>query len=131
MLIMALVESIITIVAASALAGLNHIFIAQRQLEFGVLHALGFKRVQLVGRGLQEVMFTTGIAWGLSAILVLVIVLYMRFRVFAPLGLNFDLFPVTPWLYTLPIPVAVLAATGGTVAWMLGSLDPVAIIERR
>jgi hypothetical protein len=44
-------------------------------------------------------------------------------------GLNF--FNPTPWLFTLPIPVAVLAASAGTIGWTLSRLDPVAIIERR
>jgi hypothetical protein len=36
-----------------------------------------------------------------------------------------------PWLFTLPIPVAVIAASGGLVARMLRRLDPVSVIERR
>jgi hypothetical protein len=73
----------------------------------------------------------TGAAWGLSAILFLIGLLYLQFRVFVPLGLRLNLFNLTPWLFTLPIPVAVLAATGGTIARMLSRLDPVSIIERR
>jgi hypothetical protein len=34
-------------------------------------------------------------------------------------------------LFTLPVPVAVLIATSGTIAWTLSKLDPVGIIERR
>jgi predicted lysophospholipase L1 biosynthesis ABC-type transport system permease subunit len=131
LLTMVVVESVIAVIAAIALAGLNHIFISQRQPEFGILHALGFKRLKLVVRALQETIFTTGTAWVLSTILGLIIILYMRFSVFAPLGLVFDLFNSTPWLYTMPIPVAVLAATAGTIAWTLRKLDPVSIIERR
>ncbi len=43
--------------------------------------------------------------------------------------LNF-LNPV-PWLFTLPIPVAVITVSGGLVARMLRQLDPVTVIERR
>jgi tellurite resistance protein TehA-like permease len=85
----------------------------------------------LVGRVLCETAFTAGIAWGLSAVIILAAMLYLRFGVFAPMGLTFDLFNASPWLYTLPIPVAVLAATTGTTARTLSKLDPVAIIERR
>jgi len=131
MLIMAVVECGITIVAAAALAVLNHIFISQRQPEFGILHALGFKQLQLVWRGLQETVFTTGTAWIISTCLVFVFVLYMRISVFARLGLIFDLMNSIPWYYTLPIPGAVLAATTATISWSLRKLDPVSIIERR
>ena len=46
--IISLMESAIAVVAAVALAGLNYLFVAQRQSEFGVLHALGYSRLQLV-----------------------------------------------------------------------------------
>jgi ABC-type lipoprotein release transport system permease subunit len=131
MLAMAVLEGVIAIVAAIALAVLNYIFISQRQAEFGMLHALGYGRLRLVGRVLWETTFTTGTAWGLSAIVGMAGLLYLQFGVFAPLGLTFNLFNLTPWLYTLPIPIAVLAVTGATTAKTLSKLDPVSIIERR
>jgi ABC-type lipoprotein release transport system permease subunit len=131
MLVFALLESIIAIVAAIALAVLNYIFAVQRQSEFGLLHALGYNRLRLVWRTVRETLFTTGIAWGLSAILCLVGLLSLQYGVFAPLGLRLDLFNLSPWLFTLPIPIAVFAATTGTTARTLYRLDPVSIIERR
>lgn len=131
MLSMALLEGIIAVVAAVGLAVLNYVFTSQRHSEFGVLHAVGYGRRQLVRRVLGETAFTTGIAWGLTAILCLAATLGLRFGVFAPLGLTFNLFNLTPWLYTLPIPIAVLAVTTGTIARTLSKLDPVSIIERR
>jgi hypothetical protein len=67
----------------------------------------------------------------LSAILFGAGLLYLQLRVFEPMGLRLDMFNLTPWLFTLPIPVAVLAASTITVAWTLSKLDPVSIIERR
>jgi ABC-type antimicrobial peptide transport system permease subunit len=131
MLSIALLQGIIAAVAAIGLAVLNHVFISQRQAEFGVLHALGYDRWQLVRRVLRETAFTTGIAWGLSAFLGLAGMLLLRFALFAPLGLTFDLFNLSPWLYTLPIPVAVLAVSAGTAARTLSKVDAVTIIERR
>jgi len=131
MLSIAVLEGVIAAVAAIGLAVLNYIFISQRQAEFGVLHALGYDRQQLVRRVLGETAFTTGIAWGLSALIGLIGMLVLRFALFAPLGLTFDPFNLTPWLYTLPIPVAVLAVTTGTTARTLSKLDAVSIIERR
>ena len=130
-LTIALLESVIAIVAAIALAVLNYIFVSQRQSEFGVLHALGYGRLRLVWRTVREAAFTTGAAWGLSAILCLIGLLYLQFRVFTPLGLKLNLLNLTPWLFTLPIPIAVLAVTSGTIARTLSKLDPVSIIEGR
>jgi hypothetical protein len=42
-----------------------------------------------------------------------------------------DFFNLTPWFFTLPVPMAVLAVSAGAVAWALWRLDPVVIIERR
>jgi ABC-type lipoprotein release transport system permease subunit len=75
MLSMALLEGVIATVAAIGLAVLNYIFTSQRHSEFGVLHALGYGRRQLVRRVLEETAFTTGIAWGLTAILCLAAIL--------------------------------------------------------
>jgi len=130
-LTIALLESVIAVVAAIALAVLNYIFVSQRQSEFGVLHALGYGRLRLVWRTMREAAFTTGAAWGLSAILCLIGLMYLQFRVFTPLGLRLNFLNLTPWLFTLPIPVAVLAVTTGTIARTLSRLDPVSIIERR
>ncbi len=131
MLVFVLLESVIAIVAAIAMAVLNYIFVAQRQSEFGLLHALGHDRLRLVWRTVRETIFTTGIAWGFSAILCLMGLLSLQVGVFAPLGLKLNLFNLTPWLFTLPIPIAVLVATTGTTARTLSKLDPVSIIERR
>jgi len=130
-LVIALLESVTAVVAAITLTVLNHIFATQRQSEFGILHALGYGRVRLVWRTVRETALTTGAAWGLSVLLCLAGLLYIQFGMFTSLGLRLDLFNLTPWLFTLPIPVAVLAVTAGAIAWTLSKLDPVSIIERR
>jgi hypothetical protein len=79
----------------------------------------------------SETAFIARIAWVLSAIVGLLALLALRMIVFGPLGLTFGLFSVTPWLYTLPIPVAVLVVTAGTTAWTLTKLDAVSVIESR
>jgi ABC-type lipoprotein release transport system permease subunit len=131
MLGIALLEIVLGLVAALALAVLNYIFTSQRQAEFGVLHALGYSRMQLVGRVFVETAFTTLASWGLSVILTLLLLLFMRFAIFDPRGLTFNLFNLTPWLYTLPIPIVVLAVTAGSTARTLSKIDPISIIERR
>ncbi len=126
-----LMEGVIAAVAAIALAGLNYIFVTQRQSEFGVLNALGFTRRQLVWRVVRETAATVIAAWLLSVVLYAAGLLYMQFDIFGPLGFRLDFSNLTPWLFTLPIPVAVLAASAGTIGWTLSRLDPVSVIERR
>jgi hypothetical protein len=56
---------------------------------------------------------------------------YAQANVYAPVGIRLDLFSLVPWLFTLPVPLAVVAASTGTIARMLRSLDPVTVIEGR
>jgi ABC-type lipoprotein release transport system permease subunit len=130
-LTMTLIESVLAIVGAIGIAMLNYIYASQRQSEFGTLHALGFGRLKLVARMLRETVFVTGIGWAFSAVLCLAGLVYLRFGIFEPMGLRFNLLNVTPWSLTLPIPIAVLIVTGSMVFWMLSRLDPVTVIERR
>lgn len=131
MLGMVLLESLIAVIAALGLAVLFYFYISQRQSEFGLLYALGYGRRQLVGRVFRETTFTILTAWCLCTVIALTLMLAMRFFLFEPIGLTFQLFNLTPWIYTLPIPVIVLAITTGTTARTISKLDPITIIERR
>ena len=129
--LLAITESILAVVAAVALAILNYIFVTQRQDEFGILHAVGHSRVRLIARTLRESAGIAGVAWLIGAACCLVLVLGAQAIVYAPKGMSLDLANAVPWLFTLPIPLAVAAASAGTIGWTLSRLDPVAIIERR
>jgi hypothetical protein len=125
------VESIMAIIAAIALAALNHIFFSQRQDEFGILYAIGRSRPWLVFRTVVETGSTVGLAWLLGAVVCLAGLLILQDAVYAPRGLSLNLANLMPWLLTLPIPLAVVAVSTGTIGRMLRKLDPVATIERR
>lgn len=131
MLAMALLEGILAMVAAIGLAVLNYVFYSQRQSEFGVLHALGYSRKQLVGRVFGETSLTIAAALGFTVFVMLISLISLRFAVFTPRGLTFNTLNLSPWLYALPIPLVVLAVTAGTTARTLSKLDPISIIESR
>jgi hypothetical protein len=114
-----------------ALAILNTIFVAQRRDEFGVLHTAGHSRAGLIERTARESVGIAGAAWVIGATCCLSLLLVAQAIVYAPRGISLDLANITPWLFTLPIPLAVVAASAGTIAWALSRLDPVAVIERR
>jgi ABC-type lipoprotein release transport system permease subunit len=129
--LLAIIESILAVVAAVALAILNTIFVTQRQDEFGILHAVGHSRAWLIARTLRESVGITGVAWLIGAASCLALVLGAQAIVFVPKGMSLDLTNTIPWLFTLPIPLAVVTASAGTIGWTLSRLDPVSIIERR
>jgi hypothetical protein len=130
-LVFAITESILAAVAALALAILNRILITQRQDEFGILHAAGHSRAALIARTVRESTGIAGAAWLIGAVCCLILLLSAQAFVYVPRGMSLDLANPRPWLFTLPIPVAVVAASAGTIAWALSRLDPVAVIERR
>jgi ABC-type antimicrobial peptide transport system permease subunit len=126
-----LLEGMIAAIAAVALATLNHIFFTQRRQEFGILNAFGRSHWWLVLRTLKETVSVVGIAWAIGAVLCGIGLAGMQSLVYAPRGLSLNFFDPAPWLLTTPVPLAVMAASVGTIGWMLSRLDPVAIIERR
>ncbi len=126
-----LMESVIALVAALALAGLHYLFLTGREAELGILQALGFARRQLVSRILREMFFTIGAAWLAGMGGCLLVLLFLQYGLFASVGLKLDLLNPAPWLATLPIPAAIFAAGAGLTIWMLSRLDPISIIERR
>jgi len=131
LLAFAVVEGVIAIVAAIALAVLSYTFFAQRREEFGTLHAMGHSRPWLVLRTMGEAASVVVVAWLMGAAVCGVGLVYIQANVYAPKGLTVDFFNSGLWLFTLPMPLAVVAVSTGLVAWMLSRLDPVAIIERR
>jgi ABC-type lipoprotein release transport system permease subunit len=124
-------EIVVAVVAAVALAVLSYTFLTQRREEFGVLHAIGHSRPWLVLRTVRETASSIGLAWLLSALACGIGLVGVHFGLYAPKGLGLNFLNPVPWLFTLPMPVAVIAASGGLVARMLRRLDPVTIIERR
>ena len=131
LLLFAALESIIAVVAAIALAILNYIFFAQRREEFGVLHAVGHSRLWLVLRTVRETVSVVGLAWLIGAVVCVTGLILAQVNIYVPRGMSLDFSNPAPWLFTLPIPLAVVAASTGVVAWILSRLDPVSIIERR
>jgi ABC-type lipoprotein release transport system permease subunit len=130
-LLLAAVESIIAFVAATALAALNTIFFAQRREEFGILHAVGRSRLWLILRSAKESGSVIALAWLLGALVSVAALLSLGAAVYAPRGLSLDLADPVPWLFTLPIPLAVVAVGTAITARTLFRLDPVSIVERR
>jgi ABC-type antimicrobial peptide transport system permease subunit len=128
--LMVLAEVFIVTVAIIGLSILNTIFFAQRQDEFGILYAVGHSRPRLLTRTLRESVGVVSVAWLIGAVLCVVFLFYQS-NVCVRMGSRLDLLNLRPWLFTFPIPLAVVAASTGTIARMLSRLDPVSTIERR
>ncbi len=131
LLLVTIVEGIVAVVVAIALAILSYIFFAQRREEFGILSALGHSRRWLVRRTVGETVTLVVVAWLLGVVVCLVGLVAMQIGLFAPKGMALDFASLAPWVSTIPLPLTVIAVSAGLVVWMLSRLDPVSIIERR
>jgi len=131
LVIFGILESVIAVVAAVALAVLSYTFFIQRKEEFGVLHAIGHRRRKLVWRTLGESVTVVAIAWALGAGLCAVGLLGMQAWLYAPKGFTLNVLSPAPWLFTVPLPLATIAVGTTMIARMLRRLDPVAVIEKR
>jgi ABC-type lipoprotein release transport system permease subunit len=127
----AALESIIAVVAAIAVGILNYIFFDQRLEEFGILHATGYSRPWLVRRTVKETASVVGFAWLIGAAICVIGLILAQVYIYAGEGVSVDFSNPTPWLFTLPIPLTIVAASAGMIARTLSKLDPVSIIERR
>jgi ABC-type lipoprotein release transport system permease subunit len=130
-LVYAAIEGVVVLVAAVALAVLSYLFFSQRRGEFGTLHAIGHSRRWLVWRTVGETASVVVVAWLIGAAVCLAGLISMQVYLYAPKGMSISLFSPGLWIYTLPLPLAVVAVSTGLVVWMLSRLDPVSIIEGR
>jgi ABC-type lipoprotein release transport system permease subunit len=131
LLLLGVAEVVLAVVAAIGLAILNYIFFIQRRDEFGILHAVGQSRARLITRTLRESTVIVSVAWLIGAMLCVASLIYAQVNIYEPYGIRIGIYNPGPFLFSLPIPVVVIAASVGTIAWALVRLDPVAIIERR
>ncbi|MBN1815655.1 MAG: ABC transporter permease [Anaerolineae bacterium] len=130
LLMITLTGSILAVVAVIGLAVLNTIFFTRRREEFGILYAAGYDCSRLLARTLRESASVVSVAWLAGAIFCVGFLLYQA-NVCTSAGLQMNFFNLTPWLFTLPIPLAVVAASVGAIGWMLKRLDAVSVIEGR
>jgi len=131
LVIIGILESIIAAVAAVALAILSIVFFIQRRQELGILRAIGHSKAWLVLRTMKESVSIIMAAWLIGAVLCGIGLVIMQCSLFIPKGLSLNLLNPAPWLFTIPMPIAVISVSAGLVIWMLSRLDPVSIIERR
>ncbi len=130
-LIMRVVVTIVVVVLAIMMGMLSNIFFAQRLPEFGLLVAMGYTRSRLLWRIVRETAWMVFLGWVLGAALSAAILKSLQVWLFDPRGLLLNPLDPGAYLYTIPIPFAVLLFAALAVGPRLLSLDPVQIIERK
>jgi hypothetical protein len=124
------VNSVVSIVMAFAVGIINRIAMTQRLSEFGLLHALGRHKKQLIGRLTLETATVAGLGCLVGLGMALVIMTWLKNGFFYDLGIELDLLNMAPFCFVLPIPLIVVALVFLSVRRVFGRLDAVAIVER-
>jgi ABC-type lipoprotein release transport system permease subunit len=124
------VNSVVAVAVAFVVATINRIAIANRLDEFGLLHALGRHKKQLIHRLTLETATVAGLGYLVGLGVALAIMSWLKSGPFYDLGMELNLFNLAPFFFVLPIPLITVALTSLSVRRVFGRLDAVAIVER-
>jgi len=128
--IFGVVNSVVAVAVAFVVGIINRIAMTKRLSEFGLLHALGRPKRQLIRRLTLENATVAGIGWLIGLGIALAIMSWLKNGLFYDLGMELDLFNPAPFCFVLPIPLIVVALTFLSVRRIFARLDAVAIVER-
>ena len=114
--ILNVVIATLVLVITLMMAMLMNIYQSQRLPEYGLLQALGYTRRQLLGRAFGETLAVVLGGWVLGLVVDYSLLLVVRAQLMAPQAFALDPLDRMAFLYTIPIPVAILAA-GALTVW--------------
>jgi ABC-type lipoprotein release transport system permease subunit len=124
------VNSVVAVAVAFVVAITNQIAIAKRLEEFGLLHALGRHKKQLVRRLTLETATVAGLGYLVGLGIALAVMVWLKNSLFYNLGMELNLLNLAPFFFVLPIPLITVALTFLSVRRIFGQLDAVAIVEQ-
>lgn len=110
---------------------LINIYQSQRLVEFGLLQALGYTKRQLVGRVLKETVSVVVFGWSFGVGIAFLLLRVVKAILMDPRAFALNTLDPTAFLYTVPIPVAIISVATLTVISRFRRFDPVSVVERR
>ena len=124
------VNSVVAVVMAFTVGIINRIAITKRLSEFGLLHALGHYKKQLIRRLTLETVTVAGIGWLAGLGLALLVMSWLKNSLFYDLGMELNPFNPAPFFFVLPFPLIIVALIFFSVKRIFARLDAVDIVER-
>ncbi len=128
--IFGVVNSVVAVAMAFTVGIINRIAIAKRLGEFGLLHAMGRHKKQLIRRLTLETAAVAGIGFLVGLGVALTILSWLKNGFFYNLGVELYLSNPAPFCFVLPIPLIIVALTFLSVRRIFAQLDAVDIVER-
>jgi len=110
---------------------LINIYLSQRIVEFGLLQALGYTKGQLLARVMRETVSVVLIGWLLGVGSAYLLLLLTKRILMDPKAFALNPLDIGAFLYTVPIPLAILVVATLTVVGRFKKFDPVSVVERR
>ncbi|MCG9894942.1 MAG: ABC transporter permease, partial [Fimbriimonadaceae bacterium] len=129
--ILNVVITILVGVITVMMAMLMNIYQLQRVPEFGLLQAVGFTRKRLLGRVMVETVILVSVGWVLGVLCAFGMLHVIKARLMDPNAFMLDPADLVAYLYTIPVPLAILAASVIGLWRSFRRFDPISVVERR
>jgi ABC-type antimicrobial peptide transport system permease subunit len=124
------VNGVVAVAVAFVVGVINQIAMSRRLDEFGVLHALGRHKSQLIRRMTLEMAALAGIGSLMGLAAALAIMSWLKGGPFYDLGVDLNLLNPAPFCFVLPIPLVAIALTFWSIRRIFARLDAVSIVEQ-
>jgi len=125
-----IVNSVVGVVVALVVGIINQIAMARRLSEFGLLHALGHHKRDLVRRMTLETVVIAFAGTLIGLIIAFLGVLGIKNSLFYRLGMEMNQYNLTPLWFVLPTPTIVILLAFRSLRRAFARLDAVSIVER-
>lgn len=129
--ILNVVIGMLVLVITLMMGMLINIYQSQRLVEFGLLQALGYTKRHLLGRVLRETLSVVLFGWLLGVGAAFLLLNITKAILMDPKAFALDTLDPTAFIYTIPVPIAILIVATLTVVTRFRRFDPVSIVERR
>lgn len=121
----------LVLVITLMMAMLMNIYQSQRLQEYGLLQALGYTKKQLLRRAMAESVVVVIGGWVIGLFVAYGLLNVVKAQLMDPQAFALDTLDRVAFLYTVPVPIAILLAAGLTVWGRFRKFDPVGVVERR
>ncbi|MDP4089312.1 MAG: ABC transporter permease [Bacillota bacterium] len=121
---------IVVVVMILAIVNLSYVHFFQRRREFGVLHAVGYSRRQIVKRAFVEMFVMQSLGYAIGIIMALGAGILLKTLLFDRKGLPFEVINLQAFVQTIIIPIFMSVFNIIPVSRMLAKIDAISIIQR-
>jgi ABC-type antimicrobial peptide transport system permease subunit len=121
----------LVIVITFMMGMLINIYQSQRIVEFGLLQAIGYTKRQILSRVLTETAMVVVVGWLLGLLAAYGLLNVANATLMAPRAYAINPVDKVAYLYSLPLPIAILVVAAATITVRFKNFDPIGVVERR